>query len=834
MDEVTSPRRARPLEPLVSKALELRDAGRADWLTEACQDDPEAAAEVRAVVERAALLPDMVRSAATRDPLIGRSLGERYRVVERLGAGAMGIVYLAEDQELRRRVACKVVRHGLMAPAQALERFAREARAMAAVQHPSVITIYDRGRTDEDEVYIVMELIEGAPLGELIEAAAGRDTRERPDDNAWVSERFGIARRDEPSFLRTAVRWTADLAQGLQAVHEAGVLHRDIKPSNVIVRRDGRPTLLDFGIAQLEDHATLTRGVTSVGTPCYLPPEALDREAKRTAASDVYSLTATLYHLLTLRAPYEGTPTQVLTAIATREPVPASKVRPGLPRDLQAILDKGMHRRPLARYATAAELEADLRAFLEFRPIVARPVSPVRRAARRLRRSRAAWGATLTLVVVAVVALGQVWRAARTDARAARFSELYGQLPPNFTIVEAQNRVAPLEADRTATRDLLDRAVAVSASALPIKLLRGSYRFDHGDSSGALADIAAVAEEVGSPFGQALLERYEALAAGGTTALPAPRTGVEVYLAAYEALRDGNAAAARALLQDPRVREIPHAEELRLALTNLRSKDRAEQQRIALEGYSDVLRLEHMLGRRTATSAHLIGRMLPSLQRYADALEACEEGIELAQRSHVIRVNAGYSALRLGSFERATEHLQVAIELRPTYAQPVEQLIWVYIERGTFDAALQLVDEAAPRLVPASATWQDYWTAVIQTYAALSADAARDPGSAEQRIALAQRHFELAQKAGMPLESNTAAKLATKLAVARAKGEAGALLSTLIALVQDEPTNLWRLGLLLEHFPSELGQAHTAAVRALLSKLRATLGGGADQAPAGK
>ena len=175
MDEVTSPRRARPLEPLVSKALELRDAGRADWLTEACQDDPEAAAEVRAVVERAALLPDMVRSAATRDPLIGRSLGERYRVVERLGAGAMGIVYLAEDQELRRRVACKVVRHGLMAPAQALERFAREARAMAAVQHPSVITIYDRGRTDEDEVYIVMELIEGAPLGELIEAAAGRD-----------------------------------------------------------------------------------------------------------------------------------------------------------------------------------------------------------------------------------------------------------------------------------------------------------------------------------------------------------------------------------------------------------------------------------------------------------------------------------------------------------------------------------------------------------------------------------------------------------------------------------------------------------------------------------
>lgn len=248
------------LRELVSSALELREAGREDWLQAACRKQPERLDEVRALVEQVADLPGLLADAPVADPMLGRVLDRRFRLVERVGAGAMGVVYLAEDLELRRRVACKLVQHGLMAPDQAFERFGREARSMAAVQHESVAALHDRGRTEDDQVYLVMEFVDGTSLSDLLEFA-GSARRKRPPTRTRGSRSASASRgAARTSWLRTAVRWTAELASGLDAVHRAGVLHRDVKPSNIRVRRDGRPALLDFGIALLDDGGTITRG----------------------------------------------------------------------------------------------------------------------------------------------------------------------------------------------------------------------------------------------------------------------------------------------------------------------------------------------------------------------------------------------------------------------------------------------------------------------------------------------------------------------------------------------------------------------------------------------
>ncbi len=814
--------RAEGLTAFVSAALDLRDAGRADWLDEACKPRPELREQVRALVERAHALPAMLGKSGGLDPLLGRQLGGRFRVIERIGAGSMGVVYLAEDRELGRKVACKVVRHGLMAPERALERFAREARSMAAVQHPAVAAIHDRGRTEDDQVYLVMEFVDGTPLSELLEAAEQRKRspeRSSSDSNAWIEERFGIARRGEASWLRSVVRWTAELAHGLEAVHRAGVLHRDIKPSNIRVRRDGRPALLDFGIALLDDGGSITRTPSTLGTPAYMPPETMEREGRRTGASDTYSLAATLYHLLTLHAPYEGTPTQVLAAVASREPLPASRWRPGLPRDLQAILDKGMHRRPSARYASAAALEADLRAFLEFQPISARPVSRLERVGRRILRSRAALGALVALLLASLLAVSfagvRAWRARVGDARPAQLAELSPHVPPNFSVVGASNRVIHDEADKRALAALLDEAADTAIEPLPARLLRASFRQDHGDAAGAAQDMAAVAQFVGTPFARELAARYapDANEPAGVPSvelagLPEPQSPTDRYLLAYHWLRREKPAQALPLLADAEVRRIPHAEELFLASTNFDRLSLGERRRLAVERYADLVRLESRMHARTATTAHIAGRMLALQGRFDEALRACTEGLELAPSSHVLRINAGYSAFAEHQLADARRHLEIARALRPSYARIVQDLVWVEIADRRFDVAERLVRESEPRLEPRNATWGDSWSGVVATYAALDARAGGDRAACTAQLDRALELFARVRDAGGK-PTATAERITTALA----SEDEQALVLALAQLLEEEPDNWWRRELLAVHLPSTLGPEATDAVR---------------------
>ncbi|MBM3986999.1 MAG: hypothetical protein FJ294_03460 [Planctomycetes bacterium] len=807
------------LAGLVATALALREEGRADWLEAACKDHPEDLARVRSAVERSASIPGLVAHAAGHDGLPGNCLGDRFHILERIGAGAMGVVYLAEDLELGRKVACKIVHHGLMAPELALQRFEREAQAMAAVQHPAVVTLFDRGRTAEEQVYIVMERIDGPSLSVVLDTAVSLTPSPSGDDAAWIESTLGVARRGESSYLRTVVRWTADLAAGLEAVHRAGVLHRDIKPSNILVRRDGHPVLLDFGVALLDDQNSATRSATSLGTPAYMPPEALERKARRTAASDVYSLAATLYHLLTLHAPYEGSPTQILAQLATREPRPAAQLRPGLPRDLQAILDKGMARDPARRYATAAELEADLRAFLEFRPISARPITSAERLWRRLSRSLAARGALAAIATLALALGAREIRIRQLEARQAEHAQIAQHFPPNFTVVGVANRVYRLEADRIALEKLLDAAAAVAVEPLPTFLLRASFRQDHGDGDGAAADMAEVAAFVDSSFASELAARYSRAEArsGGfamldLSGLPEATSALDRYLLGYHLLREGRRAEALQLFAEAEVRSIPHAEELLLAFSGFAGLEGAELEQVALQRFADLVRLESRLGAPTASTSNIACQLLLAQGRYDDALRSGSQSVALAPRAHVPRINASLAAFSLGRLDEARDYLTVATKLRPNYAHLFENLVWIEIAARRFEAAGELIETAATGLVPEDAGWRSYWLGLVAAYNALdAADAALRAPLVEKSL----EHFA-AVEGRVTDKEGWATDAAYRIALSLNEENAGELFHALADVLADSPENWWRQELLLRHMPAELDATQTETVRRIL------------------
>ncbi|MEM8712695.1 MAG: serine/threonine-protein kinase, partial [Planctomycetota bacterium] len=486
------------LADLVARCLEeMSERDGEISIEEICAEHPELIDEVRMSVELAGELPRIQAVGLAKDDFIGEVMAGRYRVDSSIGAGAMGVVYSGTDLELGRRVAIKVVHARFLDREQALARFDREAAALAAISHDSVVTIFDRGVTDVGAPFLVMERIEGVSCSEILTLA---ERHKSGDATEWLSAECGIENVRESSLVRQMIRWVAGLASGLEAAHAAGVYHRDVKPSNIMIRLDGRPVLLDFGIAAIENEGTLTRTEAAVGTPAYMAPEVLfgGKGRKRSRATqDVYGLAATLYHLLTLKAPYKGSPTEILAALATRDPLPAFKVRPGLPRDVQAILDHGLARSPGSRYATPAAMEKDLRALLAFQPVSVRPTTTLTRTLRRLGRSKLFVGAAAATLVGAGILGGlELRRAAIATARAV-YDEAYCQLPPNLGIVLARNRVFPDSGPREAVAEVLDRMVESGGDPISSLNLRAAFRLDHRDLRGARRDLVELVKVAG-------------------------------------------------------------------------------------------------------------------------------------------------------------------------------------------------------------------------------------------------------------------------------------------------------------------------------------------------
>jgi WD40 repeat protein/predicted Ser/Thr protein kinase len=331
-----------------------------------------------------------------------------YRILGPLGAGGMGMVYRAVQQGPNRVVALKVIRPDRLdgfPPAQrreAIQRFVTEARAAARLGHEGIIEVFEVGEV-EGRPFYSMRYVEGASLADLI--AGG------------------------PLEPRRAAAYLERVAWAVHEAHRHGILHRDLKPENILVESaTDRVFVADFGLAKLaqEDHEGTRTGAV-LGTPAYMSPEAAQDSARVTMASDVYSLGATLYALLTGRSPFpeKEPPAVKLRRVIEEEPVPPRRLRPEIARDLETICLKCLQKDPSKRYASAEELAGRLRLFLEGRPIPDRPTGKVERLWRWCRRNPALAAA---LTVAAALLLAGVtistWQAVRaTNAEAVAIGQ---------------------------------------------------------------------------------------------------------------------------------------------------------------------------------------------------------------------------------------------------------------------------------------------------------------------------------------------------------------------------------------------------------------------------
>jgi len=271
--------------------------------------------------------------------LTGVTLG-KYRLVERLGQGGMAQVYKAYQPDLDRYVAVKILHPHLTGDESFGARFRREARAVAALEHPHIVRVYDFD-TDGGLAFIVMEYLEGTSLKERL-----RD----------------LNRDGELMDLEEVVRIVGALADALDHAHRQGLVHRDLKPSNVIITTSGRPVLTDFGVARIVDATAITESGGTLGTPAYMSPEQCMGEPGD-ARSDIYSLGVLLYRLCTGRVPFDAdTPYAIILKHITAPLPPPRSVRPDLPESVERVILKALSKNPEDRYRTAGELGRALRA----------------------------------------------------------------------------------------------------------------------------------------------------------------------------------------------------------------------------------------------------------------------------------------------------------------------------------------------------------------------------------------------------------------------------------------------------------------------------------------
>jgi serine/threonine protein kinase len=259
----------------------------------------------------------------------------KYKIVELVGEGAMGVVYRGRDTVLDRSVAIKVMNEAIARQDDLRRRFLHEAQAAASLQHPNVVTIFDLGDVD-GHLFIAMEFVEGIDLEKLMESG-------------------------QLLSLQAKLDIMIDVLTGLSFAHKRGIIHRDIKPANIRVTGDGRAKIMDFGVAHLASSSMTTTG-SLLGTPSYMAPEQIT-EGKTTEQTDIFAVGGVLYQLLTNMKPFEGPTLQNLFfRIITEDPKPVSALMPNLPRSLDAIVQKAMAKEPKDRYANALAMANELSA----------------------------------------------------------------------------------------------------------------------------------------------------------------------------------------------------------------------------------------------------------------------------------------------------------------------------------------------------------------------------------------------------------------------------------------------------------------------------------------
>lgn len=463
-------------------ALDLPAEQREAYLDRACPDEA-CRSRIQSLLEHHEAVTEQLLSAlpARTRQTDASSLQriDEFQVIRKIGEGGMGVVYLAEDLILGRRVALKVLATWLSGSEDALARFRTEARATAAIQHPAIVPVYKFGH-EGDVHYIASEYVDGATLAELIVTERGH----RTGKSGVTTLRL---------WCRQAAALIADVADGLDAAHRVQVLHRDVKPSNILIDRDKHPRLTDFGIAKFLTEENRTDETRAMGTVHYMSPEqASIAKAEVDQRSDVFSLGVVLYELLSLRRPFEGgSQNEILRAVAEREAPRLRTIDSGIPRDLEVICHRALEKRPNDRYQSAAHVAADLRCYLEDRPILAVPPSAFRRCRlwTRAHRRSLAVVSSLVLVLGTVGAIAfasyreaERWREVRCAVQLEKVGEgtrIYQRLfDPNSFEVGPR---AVVRRDRDET----------------VWLLPGEYRFEFLTTDGRFAEADVLLEDAG-------------------------------------------------------------------------------------------------------------------------------------------------------------------------------------------------------------------------------------------------------------------------------------------------------------------------------------------------
>ena len=330
----------------------------------------------------------------------GKVIGD-YEILTELGRGGMGVVYKARHRILKRTVALKMILAGAHSSGPALQRFLAEARAVAHLQHPGIVQIFDMGQQD-GLPWFSLEFVDGSDLQKMLDG--------------------------KPRDARSAAALVESVCRAMQYAHDNGILHRDLKPANILMDSAGNPKVTDFGLAKEVDGEAsgATRDGTIMGSPSYMPPEQARGEISAvTAKSDQYSMGAVLYQMLTARPPFiTDRPLETVMQVINNDPVSPRQLQPAIPEDLETICLKALQKDPAARYENCAAMADDLRRYLNGEPILARPISRLQRTWRWCQRNpRIAVPSGLAGLFIALTAVISSWAWVVTSAQAAQIAD---------------------------------------------------------------------------------------------------------------------------------------------------------------------------------------------------------------------------------------------------------------------------------------------------------------------------------------------------------------------------------------------------------------------------
>ena len=543
---------------LVDQALTVEPSGRDSWLDEACGGDERLRQEVAALLtfddEGEDLLQveqdtSDVRLASSSHSIPTLELGDTlppgsqigdYLIEDCLGAGGMGVVYLATQLSLNRRVALKIMPASLASMPTARARFQREVESAARLHHDNIVAVHTTG--DDGAIsYYAMEWIDGPPLSqviahlrrhpiaELISSTALLDTRKASKTESagipkWVagllSPQASSAAEVESNetspdlarlgrnFFDVVATMLAGVADGLEYAHQNRVVHRDIKPSNLLLAEDGRLHISDFGLARMIAEPGVTQSGEFVGTPFYMAPEQINSNLGEVdGRTDVYALGTTLYELLTLRPPIPGeTRDEVLARIVRQEPVPPRRVNRRIPRELETICLKAIEKEPGRRYQSAAALASDLRRYVGRLPIAAQRGGMVGRTAKWCRRHPSVAASLALAVCLASVASILAYRAHHAHEQRAITAERASRIEEELQSTQAaidqakQERIfqdallAAMQGDQETVAASVQEAERIGASAGRLHILRGQIAIFGADFEDALSELTAAVE----------------------------------------------------------------------------------------------------------------------------------------------------------------------------------------------------------------------------------------------------------------------------------------------------------------------------------------------------